>query len=34
MRFGGVGIRAEFERFELPDSDNIMMLSAGVTFGM
>jgi hypothetical protein len=34
IRLGGLGIRAEFERFELEGDDNIMMLTAGVTFGM
>ena len=34
IRLGGLGIRAEFERFEMEGDDNIMMLTAGVTFGM
>ena len=34
LRLGGLGIRAEFERVELEGDDTLMMLSAGVTFGM
>ena len=33
INFGGMAIRAEFERFELGDDDNIMMLTAGILFG-
>jgi len=34
LLMGGLGVRAEFERFELDDGDTIMMLTAGVSFGM
>lgn len=34
VRLGGLGIRAEFERFELEGKDKIMMLSAGIFLGM
>jgi hypothetical protein len=34
IRLGGLGIRAEFERVEMTDDDTMMMLTAGVTFGM
>jgi hypothetical protein len=33
FRLSGLGIRAEFERFELDGDDKLMMLSAGVSFG-
>jgi hypothetical protein len=34
FRLGGLGVRAEFERVEMPNDDTLMLLSAGVTFGM
>ena len=34
LRLGGLGIRAEFERVEMEGDDTLMMLTAGVTFGM
>jgi len=34
LRFGGLGVRAEFERVEMPGDDTLMMLTAGVTLGM
>jgi hypothetical protein len=33
INFGGMAIRAEFERFELGGDDNLMMLTAGISFG-
>jgi hypothetical protein len=34
FRMGGLGFRAEFERVEMEGDSSLMMLSAGVTFGM
>jgi hypothetical protein len=34
LRFGGLGVRAEFERVEQEGDDSLMILTAGVTFGM
>jgi hypothetical protein len=34
IRLGGVGIRAEFESFEMDGDDKLMTLTAGVAFGM
>lgn len=33
IRLGGLGFRAEFERFELPGDDSLMTLTAGISFG-
>ena len=34
LKLGGLGIRAEWERVELEGDDSVMLLTAGVTFGM
>jgi hypothetical protein len=34
LLFGGLGVRVEFERFTLDGGDSILMLSAGLSFGM
>ena len=34
LRLGQMGVKAEWERFELPDYDQLAMLSVGIVFGL
>ncbi len=34
LKLGGIGVRAEWERFEIASYDRLSMLTAGIVFGM
>jgi len=34
IRLGGLGLRAEYERFEVEGDDSLAMITAGIVFGM